>query len=552
MSKKPVDADLLSVYTYWDSPESYTCPLCDEKIDYAYNDGGRELVTLKGKLWIITNYYRCTNSGCPLHKAFPILHENVIKNKKFGKDIWERIIRYHFKTHLDYGQIKEILWDDSEVSIAKSTIASICDYFKTAGITYLDQKIKEEIKDQGYIILTLDGAQPKKGTPALWIFTDRGTRHTIYSTLLDSAIAPVLTEIMRTLEKEFQVPIKVVISDKQKNIVNAVKEFNPELPHIYCQYHFLNHIMEPIISKDSHIATQLKKTIRNLSLVVNLPKAYLSPRNKEYNSHYATFAPLAEELLNAIAVRGRKWEVLPGKEIYENIQFIYNELSSINLVGLTQKVKYSIKSVMGQLKKQLNRFKLLYDEILHLIDDSNDLRNVLSQNRRKSKTIKKAVKTWVYRLQSRLKRRDLENNPSKLKYIQFRHDTILEEIWQQWIRLEWSYHEGLYHSYDDPEYEKTNNPTEQLINQIKRHFKKWLGQQDIQQIFERHSEDYSQLIELDYSPEQLNEILWKQTVAFVPGKISPLESFQATIKRNWRISEISSGNFELFLQKIKS
>ena len=111
---------------------------------------------------------------------------------------------------------------------------------------------------------------------------------------------------MRKLEKEYQVPIKIVISDKQKNIVNAVKEFNSEIHHIYCQYHFLNHIMERIISKDNHMAIQLKKAIRNLSIVVNLPKAYLNSRNKDINEHYAIFAPLAEELLNSIAVKGRK------------------------------------------------------------------------------------------------------------------------------------------------------------------------------------------------------------------------------------------------------
>lgn len=246
MGTKSIDPDILSVHTYWDSEEGYICPLCNAKIEYAFNDGGRNVVTLKGTLWVVSNYYRCLNSDCDLHKSFPMVHESVVKNKKFGKDVWERVVRYHFKTHLDYGQIQELLWDDTDVSISKSTIRNICNYFEHVGVSYLDEKITQAISEQGYMIVSLDGAQPKKGFPALWIFTERITHHTIKAELLNSAPAPVLVDLLKDLEKKFKVPIKAVISDKQKNIVNAVREFNPEIPHIFCQYHFLNHIMEPI------------------------------------------------------------------------------------------------------------------------------------------------------------------------------------------------------------------------------------------------------------------------------------------------------------------
>jgi hypothetical protein len=541
MPSKPLDADMLSVHTYWDSSEDYKCPLCDQKIEYAFNDGGRTLVTLRGPLWVISNYYRCTNSECDLHKAFPMVHESMIRNKKFGKDVWERVVRYHFKTHLDYSQIKEILWDDTDTSISKSTIRNICLYFEQNGVAYLDQEILKEIQEQGYMILSTDGAQPKKGSPALWLFTDRVSQHTVRAELLDSASAPILIDIFRELEKQFGVPIKAVISDKQKNIVNAVKEFKPEIPHIYCQYHFLNHIMEPIQVKDSHIATQIKKTIRNLSIIVNLPKAYLNHNNPSYNNHYALFAPLAEELLNLIAVRGRKWEILPGIEMYQNIEYLISELRALEIKSLSKVQQRSINAVIDQLSNIITAFKVHYDEIMHLLYDTADLRKVLAK-KRNSKAIKKEVRTWVYRLQSRLKRRELEYYPENLKYQQFKHDTPKEEIWQQWIRLEWSYHAGLYHSYDSHELEKTNNATERLINRTKRHFRKWLAQSDIQTVFENHGQNYAKLIELDYSPEQLNEIMWEQSVAFAPGNISPLESFRATIKRNWRISQIDTGN----------
>ena len=294
MGKKPPNLDITCVHTYWTSAHGLNCLLCNQQLEFAFNDGGRMVETLKGKLWVVTNYYRCRNEKCDLHTAFPVVHTSVIKNKKFGKDIWERVIRYHFKYHLDFSQIQGLLWDDADVGISKTTIRNICAHFEDIGTAHLDELVLQEIKANGYMLISLDGAQPKKGEPALWIFTDRITKHTLYAVLLDIASAPILEQILKDLELKFGVPIKAVISDKQKNIVNAVKQFNAEIPHAFCQYHFLNHVMEPIQAKNSHLATQLKKRVRNFSIIVNRYKSQLDPKNSEYNSLYSIFSPLAE------------------------------------------------------------------------------------------------------------------------------------------------------------------------------------------------------------------------------------------------------------------
>jgi hypothetical protein len=543
MGIRPPDPDILSVHTYWDSSQGMNCPLCDQKLEHAFNDGGRIVVTLKGKLWVVSNYYRCLNSNCDLHKAFPMVHESVVKNKKFGKDIWERIVRYHFKTHLDYHQIQELLWDDNDISVSITAIRSMVEYFERAGTSYLDQKILQDIQTNGQMVVSLDGAQPKKGRPALWIFTDRITQHTIHAELLVSASAPVLVEKLKNLQEKFGVPIKAVISDKQKNIVNAIKEFNPDIPHAFCQYHFLNHIMAPIQAKDSHIATQIRKKIRSLSIITNLSKGFLNPTMDAYRAHYFIFAPLAEELLNAVAVNGHKWDIFPGKEMYENIQYVQRALEPFLEKHLKSGKLRTIKAVYRQLSQILDDYHGLYEEILDFLVDTADLRKIIAKKHVKSKTIKKSIQTWVYRMQGRLKRRRIEYKPQNLKDLACTFNTPVEQIWQQWIRLEYSYHEEIYFTYDFPDIESTNNATERLINQTKRHFKKWLGQHDISAVFERHSEAYAQLIELDYSHEQINEILWKQSVAVGENAATRFEYFQPILKRDWRIRTNKTRNF---------
>lgn len=550
MAAKPPNPDILSVYTYWDSSQGLQCPLCSRKLTYAFNDGGRNLITLKGSLWVVSNYYRCTNEACTLHKSFPMVHQSMIKNKKFGKDVWERVIRYHFKTHLDIHQIQVLLWDDSDVSISRTTIRNIIQFFEQTATAYMDQQVYAEVQRNQGILLSLDGAQPEKGEPALWIFSDRITGHVLAAELLDTASAPVLAQLMSQIEMKYGVSIQAVISDKQKNIVNAVKQFNPNIPHAFCQYHFLNHIMEPIISKDSHIATQMKKSVRAFSIIVQRAKGFLPPYHSQYNPLYYQLAPLAEEFLNAISVTGKKWEIFPGKEIYENLASLHIQLGQMVQSDLDQKVIRSIDALIQQLDRLLAEHASIYHEIIALLDDTKDLRHFLAKQRIHSKTVKKTVDIWIYRLQSRLKRRKLENQPANIPYQILSYTSSLEEIWQQWIRLEWSYHEGLYYSYDIPEIEKTNNAMEQLINRTKRHFKKWLGTDRYQQTFQDHAANYVHLLDLEYSSTQINEILWVQSVAFSSGNNSPWEHFQVQIKRQWRIREVNTGNIEQCLKRI--
>ena len=130
-----------------------------------------------------------------------------------------------------------------------------------AGKQYTDEKVLEEIGLNGRIVLSLDGAQPVKKEPSLWVFSDRLTGNVLLAKNLDSASANVLEKLFEEIESLYGVPIVAVISDKQKNIVNAVKRFNSDISHAYCQFHFLNHVVEPIAAKDSFLKKTLRKAV---------------------------------------------------------------------------------------------------------------------------------------------------------------------------------------------------------------------------------------------------------------------------------------------------
>jgi hypothetical protein len=139
---------------------------------------------------------------------------------------------------------------------------------------------------------------------------------------LDSAPASRLVDNFKEIETLFSVPIVAVISDKQRNIVNAVKRFKPDIPHVYCQYHFLNHVIEPIASKDSHLKTTLKKAVRQFSIVVHSNQA-------DSNDFYKLFLPVSEELKCAISTRGDRFKTFPGVECHANLKYVLDRRNHV-------------------------------------------------------------------------------------------------------------------------------------------------------------------------------------------------------------------------------
>ncbi|MHA1791672.1 MAG: hypothetical protein ACTSVI_03440 [Promethearchaeota archaeon] len=296
MASKPASITTPTIHLVWDKTNPFKCPLCESKLAHEYNDGGRRVETLKGSLWVITNYYKCRNSNCDLNRAFPAANELTIQRKKFGLDVWSKVIQHRFKHKLNYSQIRMIMWDDWEVSISHGAVKEICEYFEAAGAIQLDKETQKLVQASGRIVLSLDGAQPKKGRPAFWVFSDRITGRILATRYLEVASADILIGILREIEHQHGVPIVGVISDKQSSIVNAVKMFKPGIPHAFCQYHFLDHVLEPIASKDSYLLKTLRDAVRSFSIVMNRYNEQ-SKSSSSKKKFYQVFRPIAEELL---------------------------------------------------------------------------------------------------------------------------------------------------------------------------------------------------------------------------------------------------------------
>lgn len=181
-----------------------------------------------------------------------------------------------------------------------------------------------------------------------------------------------------------------------------------------------------------------------------------------------------------------------------------------------------------------------------MIMDFNQLRCILGHKSWKGDQVKKSVNKWAYMLQSRLKRRQLEHDPAKIKWEQSTPTMEISEAWQQRIRFTSSYEDGLYLAYDSTDLAFTNNDTESMIHKLKYEFKKWLGRGDIDSTFEIHADNHIKLLDFDFTTENISEVLLASEIAIVNESRQLLHAQYATTRRTWRIREKDTGNIDSF------
>ena len=84
--------------------------------------------------------------------------------------------------------------------------------------------------------------------------------------MLSSSQDEVRRLIVRAREwaERLGLPVKLWISDKQDAFVKGIAQEFPDVPHRYCQNHFLRNLAKPTLEKDSRAKVQMRKKVRGL------------------------------------------------------------------------------------------------------------------------------------------------------------------------------------------------------------------------------------------------------------------------------------------------
>lgn len=114
----------------------------------------------------------------------------------------------------------------------------------------------------GGLILSIDGMQPEKGNPALYVVRETQLDETLAAEILTSGDHKTIKTKLLEPIKQLGIPIRGVVSDAQEPIRMAVEQVLPGAPHQNCQYHCLREAGRPTFLADRAMKTDLKQKLR--------------------------------------------------------------------------------------------------------------------------------------------------------------------------------------------------------------------------------------------------------------------------------------------------
>jgi hypothetical protein len=243
------------------------CVSCGERLWVAYH-AQRTLMTFRGLVRLTLVVRRCRNAECALyHVPYRAEEEGAwaLPHGEFGLDIITVIGQLRYGEHRSIPEIHQRLVQRG-VGIAQRTVTDLLERYEELVALHLadEERLQERLKQQGQVILAIDGMQPDVGHEVLWIIRDCVSGEVLLARTLLSSTRGDLAGLLQEVKEAVPVPIRGVISDGQQTIRQAVARCLPEVPHQLCHFHYLDEAADPIFAADRHAKTELKKLVRGV------------------------------------------------------------------------------------------------------------------------------------------------------------------------------------------------------------------------------------------------------------------------------------------------
>lgn len=523
--------DLL--YVRWSNNEPKVCSHCGSQVEYLYNDGGRRVITLHGKISLYTCYYVCTNPACKFSKPFTLPQQIVLPYKHYGLDVWRWVISSHVEFHDAYESIAKRLRVHYDLDICPNTVKAIIETFLAASSQAADQKTARLVQQSGQIYLVLDGQRPNNGESGLWLFIDTITNRILHLEYLKSASWEVLAELFRTIEKKYGVPIKAVVSDHQQNIIKAVKEALPTIPHQFCHFHFLKNLHRTINALDSHLHVKLSETIHQL-YICHLPKPakpYIV-RGRELDRR-EWVAPIVNDLLQLLGERTRAFDIFAGFNLYENIkQYLILLAKLLKETKSLTPVHTLIQRTRIALKRALKKRAPLYKKLKILIPLFHEGRRILGRNPAPKNVLKRVAERWQRKLHRLYQAMTGRKVPRKLKWQRITAKAPLEDIVAEWIRLYSTHKRGLFHFLKMPGLPRSNVALEKMFSLEVHHFRRASGNAQVGNMVRVKGGELC-IVQQNYNPDLIKQVLLQQDRKQVSSSLAQFRARHRLQSTTW-------------------
>jgi hypothetical protein len=168
--------------------------------------------------------------------------------------------------------IRSELRDDYQIKLSDDAIEEYIRRYQAmlAARQQDAESLRRHYESASEIILCIDGLQPEKGHEALYVVRELTRKRVWFAEPLLSATED---EIRRLIQKakewarSLDVSVGLWMSDKQDAFVKGIAAEFPDVPHRYCDNHFLRDLAQPVLEADSHAKVQMRRKVRGLRTI---------------------------------------------------------------------------------------------------------------------------------------------------------------------------------------------------------------------------------------------------------------------------------------------
>jgi hypothetical protein len=177
------------------------------------------------------------------------------------------------------------------------------------------ESLRRQYESVAEIILSIDGLQPEKGHETLYVVRELTQKRVWFAEPLISATEDEVRRLITKAKEWAQslgTPVGLWMSDKQDAFVKGIAAEFPDVPHRYCDNHFLRDVAKPVLEADSHAKVQMRKKVRGLR---QIEQAVLQRQRVETKGEITPDAPEATGMATAAAASRSPAVVDPGGSV---------------------------------------------------------------------------------------------------------------------------------------------------------------------------------------------------------------------------------------------
>jgi hypothetical protein len=247
------------------------CSFCGRRM-YICDHRYRHFHTLEGPVELVCKLNHCPDRACPGHSQTksPELEITLALPKwAIGWDVLCWIGHRRCSRHWSVSQIQVELREAYHIRLSEDSLSRYIRHYQImlAARQQDPETLRRDYDGVEEIILSIDGLQPEKGHETLYVVRELTQKRVWFAEALISATAD---EVRRLLAKAkawaaaLGKPVGLWLSDRQDAFVTGIAAEFPDVPHRYCDNHFLRDVAKPVLAADSHAKVQMRRKVRGL------------------------------------------------------------------------------------------------------------------------------------------------------------------------------------------------------------------------------------------------------------------------------------------------